>query len=471
MFLVDKNPDSATRFYQLVDAEHFFRESNRSAKKESVQFRKIDGVVIISIAKVLGAFLVSLTNRRQPWFLFRLGNVEIGKAINATLLREVQRAHLSRVSYILNYIRYLLVSCFVVAYAARNNKNVVGLSLDNVFYWNGILVDYFLEKTGVWVYLHLPHFGKLCVQKNFDNLSALMKHLEDDACLRNGEPSQAAVYEYMDKRLSDPRNFGLLLEPSEDQVTLSTQGKETNVVVYAHSFADAQMERGWDGFRCVSDWLLFTVEKLSKLNPRPRIFVKAHPNFFVGQSGWTAPEFDRSIWQSIEKRIQSKCFVVSGSTPNNSFLSKFDPKNTVLISHHGNAIAEGAYMGFRTISSGTAIWGRDYAFSANWLSKAEYGALIDEIDSLPELSQPNFESLTKFISDFYMLASSDNDQQRDLQNIIAEELKEQGFGELPSTAHLPYPLDKIKSLLAHLTHDNYQRAILRFSDVVRIVNN
>lgn len=470
MFLVDNNPDPATRFYQSVDAEHFFGDSDQGGKIKSLFFKKFDGIAVISILRVFRAFFVSLINSKQPWFLFSLENVEIGKSINATLLREVRKAHLSRLTYMLMYFRFLFISCFVFAYAERHREDVAGLSLDNVFYWNGILVDYFLAKNGVWVYLHLPHFGKMCVKQNFENLSALMKYLEDDAASRESELPERSVHEYMDKRLSNPRDFGLVLEPTEAPLNISTRSDETNVVVYVHSFADAQMERGWDGFRCASDWLLFTVEELQKRNSKTRIFVKAHPNFFIGQSGWTAPEFDRQIWRVLEKEIQSRCVVISGATPNKLFLNAFEPTNTVLISHHGNAIVEGAYMGFRTISSGMAIWGRNYSFSTNWLSKDDYLARIDAIERMPQLSEDDLASLTQFISDFYIRSSSDDAQKRALQKIITEELQHQGLDYPPPTDHLPYPLDRIKLLLSHLDKEHLEHATIRFSDVIRVID-
>ena len=49
-------------------------------------------------------------------------------------------------------------------------------------------------------------------------------------------------------------------------------------LIYAHTFTDAQMLYGYDGFINVFDWLEFTVKELSK-NKNNKILIKAHPGF------------------------------------------------------------------------------------------------------------------------------------------------------------------------------------------------
>ena len=53
-------------------------------------------------------------------------------------------------------------------------------------------------------------------------------------------------------------------------------------LIYAHSFTDGQMLYGYDGFINVYDWLIFTINELSK-NKNNKIMIKAHP-FFLTQN-------------------------------------------------------------------------------------------------------------------------------------------------------------------------------------------
>ena len=49
-------------------------------------------------------------------------------------------------------------------------------------------------------------------------------------------------------------------------------------IVYAHSFTDAQLIYGADGFCSTLEWLIFTINELNRQNKK--FIIKAHPNFF-----------------------------------------------------------------------------------------------------------------------------------------------------------------------------------------------
>ena len=81
---------------------------------------------------------------------------------------------------------------------------------------------------------------------------------------------------------------------------------------------------------------------------------------------------------------------------NGKMLQDLDAKNVILISHHGNAITEAAYLGFKTISSKASGWGLGgYRFSNTYRNLSEYTSLLKK--SVYALQNPNRESLLSYI--------------------------------------------------------------------------
>ena len=78
-------------------------------------------------------------------------------------------------------------------------------------------------------------------------------------------------------------------------------------------------------------------------------------------------------------------------------LQDLDAKNVILISHHGNAITEAAYLGFKTISSKASGWGiGGYRFSNTYSNLSEYTSLLKM--SVDALQNPNREALLSYIN-------------------------------------------------------------------------
>lgn len=156
---------------------------------------------------------------------------------------------------------------------------------------------------------------------------------------------------------------------------------ETDVkaVIYCHSFTDAQQDFGGDKtFLNILEWLEFTIEKLKD----KKIIIKAHPNFY--KTGYKAKKFDydRYIFEKFKRKIAKRknIYLIDWSVRNYDVLQGLS-KECVLISHHGNALLEGGYLGFKCITSSAAPW-KKYNIFNEWQSLSEYEQMLANFPSL-----------------------------------------------------------------------------------------
>jgi len=150
--------------------------------------------------------------------------------------------------------------------------------------------------------------------------------------------------------------------------------KDFNYIIYAHSFLDAQLWLGYDGFKNLFDWLEFTIDKLVQQNNK--VIIKSHPNFYNSSIGKMA-KLDQMLFVKILKKYTNNKNVLFINDPIKNFelLNKVS-KKTTLISHHGSALLEGMYLGYKCISSVATFWSNDLKLTNQWKNEKEYIKLL-----------------------------------------------------------------------------------------------
>lgn len=170
---------------------------------------------------------------------------------------------------------------------------------------------------------------------------------------------------------------------------------EVDAVVYAHSFTDSQQSYGGDTeFLNMYEWLLYTLNKLQD----KKVILKAHPGFFRKDYLAEVIEWDRIIFEKFVKQIadQPNLTIIDWPMRNNELLSRLS-KNCTLISHHGNALLEGAGQGFKCISSSASAW-KNYDLFNTWLTKKQYDEMLENFN---ELHSTKLENLNEYVFDLY----------------------------------------------------------------------
>ena len=156
--------------------------------------------------------------------------------------------------------------------------------------------------------------------------------------------------------------------------------KNFDYVIYAHSFVDGQLFYGYDGFSNLFEWLDFTIEYL--LKKKKKILVKGHPNFYNKSLGDISYQ-DSKLFEKIMKKYSNSNIVFINEALKNSLLLKNIDKRAIIISHHGTALLESTFLGFKTICSKYCIWDDKFHISNQWANRNDYKKLLDkEYDSL-----------------------------------------------------------------------------------------
>lgn len=385
--------------------KHYEEHANgRKVCEKKMGYRDFDFFVILAFVKIWSSYVANWLpkKKRPPYYNFTVGDVEVGKYVTSSVQSEDIEAVKNPLIFFFKFHITLMRAAFVFGAALRNKDKVDALFLGDTPYLDGIWIDFFLQKPKTVVYLDLDPFGTLSVHQTFRNQSELHQFLLKE---NQGRAvfNQTEIAKYMKFRLSDP-DSAISYYSSSLSVGAPPKVSKTkmSVIVYVHSFTDAQMFLGYDGFKNVYEWLRFTLRVLSKLGDRIDVYVKAHPVFFAESN--VRISRDRQLWQDAVKEMPQSINVVSDSRSNALFLSSFDNSRAVLLTHHGNAIPEGAFLGFSSISSSKSTWSSDYNFSRTWSDRSEYRKLLMEILGISGLDAKATLSIERYVSHFYMKA-------------------------------------------------------------------
>ena len=398
--------------------------------RSGMDHRRLDFYVLMAAFQVFSCYVLNLFKffNRQPYYVFKVKDIEVGKYITSSVLRRDLKAIQSRLRFAFSFHVYMMRSFFVLGAALRNARKVDAISLGDIFYLDGIWIDFFLSRRGVHVYLYNAFHGTLCVTKPYKNLSALIKSLEASRANHRAKTLKE-VSSYMERRLKNPQKEISYYEVVSDGSSLKPLASENNkisVIVYAHSFTDNQMERGYDGFKSVYDWLKFTLSALGRLDDTVDVFLKVHPNFYASHPEYSTPHvsvLDRRIWQDFIQGISQNIKVVDSTVSNYEFLNYFPKERTTLISHHGNAIVEGAFLGYDSISSMSSTWAENYNFSRLWNGRKQYKDLLLRIQIPSVQTKSQFESVRNYISNVYMQDRISPSSDFSLWNVISKHCK------------------------------------------------
>lgn len=169
-----------------------------------------------------------------------------------------------------------------------------------------------------------------------------------------------------------------------------------SVVVYLHSFTDAQYVYGYDGYHDLMDWCLSTVSLLNSNKYVSKVIVKTHPestsSYHPGDS--IANRYLKSRLSSF-KKVQWADFHFSVKQLNSSGI-------VVGITHHGSVAEELTFSKIPVVSSANSFWGNKYKFGYVWNNPKEYKALISD-KSITELvvTKSQTDELYRYAKDLH----------------------------------------------------------------------
>ena len=319
-------------------------------------------------------------------------NIDLSTHILSQTFKDY-RSYTSKYYYHKNYILNLNRALRIIYNTNKIKKNVVAAYIDHGMYLNGILFQIFLKEK---ITIYSNNLPRGLFRINYSKKNRNLKY---------GEFLMFNNSYNLEKKLIKKTNHSLEKIIYKNQILpwiKKTKFKKINNIdysqfthiVYAHSFTDAQLIFGKDGFKNSKEWLLFTLSELLKVDEN-KILLKAHPNFYNKHMGKQAI-WDKKIFHLLKNEIQknNNLIILDTPTKNYEMLKKLN-KNTILISHHSNALLEGIYFGFKCISSEKIFWKCSKLKLTNfWSDKFEYTKLLKKNWSkLKFANEKDFNSL------------------------------------------------------------------------------
>lgn len=353
-------------------------------KVKNVEKIKINNSKIPSFKLIL--FIVkNLINlnifREKKYILLKYKSFEIGRYSASYTFRN-NKVFSSSFLKIYLFIKNIITAGLLIDNALKIADKSTALYIDHVGYLNGLYINVFSLKKKIIFFHGYPRGFSLIDFRKKKNRSV------NDSTIIIARSSKKKISK-KEKKLCENKISKIIAEPKKQLDYMrytqysKTQLKQMNSInfknidylVYAHSFVDGQLFFGYDGFTNLYDWLDFTITKLKSLNKN--VIIKGHPNFYNKILGKLAKE-DRSIFVKFKKKHQSnKIKFIDIPVENNLILKKI-PKNTIILSHHGTAIIETTFMGFKSISSYAAFWSKEFNISNQFSTKNEYEKLLEK---------------------------------------------------------------------------------------------
>lgn len=375
--------------------KHLENKNNRIIIK-SLRYKKKPSLSLINF------FLKSLISfdvfRIKKYIQLKYKNFNVG-IYAASYTFSDHKVFLSNLKKWFFLIKNLLIACNQIDKSLSFVNNSAGLYVDHIGYLSGIHIQVFARHKKI-VYCNGYPRG-LCyvdysLKKNFN----LSPHDILKINTRNNlkQINKDRINDKYKKIINSPKNnlkWMRYTKYSNSKKNRIFKKNLSNVdyLIYAHSFIDGQLFYGYDEFINLYDWLEFTIKFLKKRNKK--IIVKSHPNFDNKIFGKIA-QLDKTLFLKLKKKYQNSNIIFIDIPLENKKILESVSKKTILISHHGTAILEGTFLGYKTICSQFTIWSKEFKISNQW----------HNIESYTKVLKKNYNKLNNYKNskDFFQIS-------------------------------------------------------------------
>jgi hypothetical protein len=320
------------------------------------------GSLSLLIMLLYGLFLAIVRPKKTALVKYRA--FTIGRYSVATAYRSFN-AYKRRRHFILRYVKSLFKCAQIINTIESYQNNISAAFIDHGCYENGVYVDV-LSRLNIPIYLNDYPFGLFRWEpktgSSYDAALQVPKYSVTTEDLALGEKA-------LMERTGDSDKIPYLSVKFERYKS----EKQFDYVIYTHSFTDAQCLYGYDGaFNNVLEWLEFTIETLGTAN----ICVKVHPAIYTEGASSQVFEWDKALTLEFIAKYGShdNVHIIDYAIANSELLNQLRG-DTVLVSHHSNALLEGAALGFKSICAGASNWTNFDLFNS-WASEEAYRTLL-----------------------------------------------------------------------------------------------
>ena len=350
---------------------------------------------------------------------FRYRNYKIGRYTIPMIFKKYN-SYNSKTSLFINTLTSFYRSCCIVDSTREyfDEKRIDTIFIDHCMYENGILLEIFLSKKIKVISLGYPK-GIFIIENSKKKNLSYERIIQIDNKKKLNEKQLARAKKSLREITYNTEKIPWMKNIKFKYDNFFSNDKITHIV-YLHSFTDAQLLYGFDGFLNVYEWIQFTIKELIK-NKKNKILIKAHPSIFHTKFPTNLIKYDQKICNQLlleYSNVKNVNFIIKPIR--NIDILKNINKKCILISHHGSAILEGLYCGFKCISSEATLWNKKYQLTNSWSNKNQYKNFLNrKWDNLRFCNNEDFYNIS------YQLYCSENGLygKNFWQQIISKKLK------------------------------------------------
>lgn len=297
--------------------------------------------------------------------ILRYRDINIGRYAVATSYRSFD-AYQTYMKFVSGYLKSLLRCSYYIDATQPHIQQIGAAFIDHGCYENGIYFELF-SSSGIPIYFNDYPYGLVrwepLSKGGYEHALQVNSVQLNDKQIEQGRKA-------LQKVTSGSSTIPYLIV---DFQKIESKHQKFDYVIYSHSFTDAQNIYGFDGkFNNVLEWLEYTVESLKGF----KVCIKSHPGIYT--EGYTSQviEWDKNLFSKIAEKYSKNpdVTVIDYAVRNGEFLHSLE-SDTVLVSHHSNALLEGGFLGFKCICSNSVNW-KEFSFFNSWGSVSEYESLL-----------------------------------------------------------------------------------------------
>lgn len=374
--------------------------------KKELQFLLFKERRIISLRFFIFFFYIILSGKifKNNRALIKFNDIEIGRFVLSSTYCDFE-CYKDKLRFYKVLIKNFLKAGFLLDTCEYYHKRfkIKGAYIDHCGYLNGIIFSFFAKK-GVVIYTNNYPLGIYCVDYSKNKNKDLLKYensLRITVKKNIKQINKKKTYQKISLLVKNKKFIPYLIKASYKKLANIDYNK-FDYVIYAHSFTDGQLWHGYAGFENNLKWLEFTLDELKNTNKK--ILIKPHPNYY-NKSLATNAVWDKKIYNDVLKKYK-KCknlYFIQEPIHNYMLLQKLN-KNCILISKHGTAIIEAAYMNFKSISCSSNFFDKKFKITNMWDKPSDYSKLLNEEI---HLKRPNKIDLLKLIHSLFYFYNSE----------------------------------------------------------------
>jgi hypothetical protein len=330
---------------------------------------------------------------------YKLYNCELGRHVVANSYTSYN-SHFNNFFFFYSKIKNLIVSINILLDIRVYEKNIKAIYIDHGLFLNGIIINYFSNKNKIIYSNNYPRGiffkpKKYNVQLSYENFLKIRYNSKLKLKLKD----KNLITKKLKQSVKNPTNFYPWMRQKMFKKFKKNKIKDAKYLIYCHAFTDAQLQFGYDELVTLEEWLKFTLHHLSKNNSK--IIVKSHPNFNK-YNKYFRSKLEVEIFEKIKKEYADNKNIIFMSDPIKNFelLKELENKKTILITHHGTSIIEGAFLNFKFISFEKNFWSKEFELTNTWKNKKEYKELLNK--NINKLKYPNNNDLFKLCYNIYL---------------------------------------------------------------------